>query len=105
MEKVRGKEKNEFGRKLRDLVVGLGLDGAALWIVKSGAVVDLFRDAYNSLSSLPQNVTIAVQNGGVATGSIVVANSVLPYIEGAIVIVGTIISFAVGTYLIGRSLE
>jgi hypothetical protein len=105
MEYVREEKKKEFGRKLRDFVVGSSLVGVAIWIAKSGVVADLFKDAYNSLSSLPQNVTIAVQNGGVATGSIVVTNSVLPYIEGAIVIVGTILSFAIGTYLIGRSLE
>jgi hypothetical protein len=99
------KEENEFGRKLRDFIVGSSLDGVAVWVMKSGVIADIFRDANNALSSLPQNITIAVQNGGIPAGTAVAIDSVFPYLEGAVVALVAMLSFAVGTYLIGRSLE
>jgi hypothetical protein len=105
MERIREKEKNEFARRVRDFTVGVILDGIAIWIVNSGVIANLLRGAYNALSSLPQNATIAVEYGGVPAGAIEVLNTFPPFLKPLIVAGTAATSLIVGTYLIGRSLE
>jgi len=92
------KKENEFGKRIRNFVEGSICYGFGISVIKFGLIENLFEEARSALSSLPTNVAISVQNGGVPGGTAVVLDSAFKFVLPLATIGVAATSFLLGSY-------